>query len=60
MRLATYHDCNTTISRYFEQLKHENALLHSGTLPPFDQDHGLNVAYCCLCEAEHGWNYARQ
>jgi hypothetical protein len=36
MCLTTYDEHNTTISSELEQLKHENALLHSGTLPPLD------------------------
>jgi hypothetical protein len=60
MCLAAYNEHNTTISNELEQLKHKNALLHSGTLPPSDQDCELKVAYHHLREAEHGWNYARQ
>jgi cell division protein FtsB len=56
MRLTAYDEHNTAISRELEQLKHENALLHSGTLPPSDQDHNLKVVYHHLSEAEHGWN----
>jgi hypothetical protein len=39
---------------------HENATLHSGTLPPLGHDRELQVAYRHLSEAEHGWHYARQ
>jgi hypothetical protein len=60
MRLVAYNECNTIISRELEQLKHENALLYSSTLPPSDQDHELKVAYRHLSKAKHGWNYARQ
>jgi hypothetical protein len=60
MRLAPHDECNTTISCELEQLKHENVLLCSGTLPPSDQDHELKVVYRCLSKAEHGWNYAHQ
>jgi hypothetical protein len=42
------------------QPKHENALLHSGRIPPLDQDRELKVAYCRLNEVEQGWNYTRR
>jgi hypothetical protein len=29
-------------------------------LPPSDQDRELQVTYCRLSEAEHGWHYFRQ
>jgi hypothetical protein len=60
MHLTTYDEHNTCISRELEQLKQENALLYSGTLPPLDQERELKVAYCHLSEAEHAWNYTRQ
>jgi hypothetical protein len=60
MRFTAYNEHNTTISHELEQLKQENALLHSGTLPPSDQDQELKVAYRCLSEAKHGWNCTRQ
>jgi hypothetical protein len=60
MRLTTYDEHNTSISHELEQLKQENALFHSGTLPPSDQDHELKVAYRCLSEAKHVWNYTCQ
>jgi chromosome segregation ATPase len=60
MHLTAYDERNTTISHKLEQLKHENTLLHSGTLSPLDQDHELRVAYRRLSEAEHRWNYTRQ
>jgi hypothetical protein len=59
MHLTAYDEHNTVISCELEQLKHENALLCSGTLPPLDQDHELKVTYHHLSEAEHGWNYTR-
>jgi hypothetical protein len=49
--MAAYDEHNTTISRDLGQLKHENALFHSGTLPPLDDR---------LSEAEHGLNYTHQ
>jgi hypothetical protein len=33
---VAYDEHNTTISRELEKLKHGNALLHSGTVPPLD------------------------
>jgi alpha-D-ribose 1-methylphosphonate 5-triphosphate synthase subunit PhnH len=43
-----------------EELRQENAILHSGTLPPSDQDRELHVTYRHLSEAEHGWHSFRQ
>jgi hypothetical protein len=43
LRLTAYDEHNTAISHELEQLKHENGLLCSGTLPPSDQDHELKV-----------------
>jgi hypothetical protein len=60
MRLTAYDEHNTTISHELEQLKHENALLRSRTLPSSDPDHELKVAYRLLCEVEREWNYTRQ
>jgi hypothetical protein len=58
--MASYYEHNTSISHELGQLKHEDALLHSGTLPPLDQDCKWKVVYHCLSEAKHGWNYTRQ
>jgi hypothetical protein len=44
MRLTAYDKRNTAISHELEQLKHENALLCSSTLPPLDQHCELKVA----------------
>jgi hypothetical protein len=60
MRLSAYDEHNTAISQELEQLKQENALLHSGTLPPSDQDCELKVTYHRISEARHAWNYTRQ
>jgi hypothetical protein len=60
MRLTAYEEHVTTTSHKLERLRHENAVLRSGTLPPSDQDRELKVAYRYLSEAEHGWNYTRQ
>jgi hypothetical protein len=50
----------TFLERHVEGLRHENATLHSGTLPPLGQDRELQDAYRRLSEAEHGWHYTRQ
>jgi hypothetical protein len=60
MHLIAYDEHNTAISHELEQMKHENALLHSGTLPTSDQDRELKVVYCRLSKAEHRWNYSHQ
>jgi hypothetical protein len=60
MRLTTYDEHNTAISHELEQLKHENALLCSSTLPSSDPNRELKVAYRLLCEVKHKWNYTRQ
>jgi hypothetical protein len=60
MHLIAYDESNTAISHELEELKHENALLHSGTLPPLSQGRELKVAYHRLRDAEHGWNYDHQ
>jgi hypothetical protein len=50
----------TFLEQHVEGQRHENATLHSSTLPPSGQDHELQVVYRRLSEAEHGWHYARQ
>jgi hypothetical protein len=50
----------TFLEQHVEGLRHENATLCSGTLPPSGQDHELEVVYHRLSEAEHGWHYAHQ
>jgi hypothetical protein len=50
----------TFLEQHVEGLRHENATLHSGTLPPSGQDHKLQVTYRRLSEAEHWWHYSRQ
>jgi hypothetical protein len=47
------------LEQHVEGLKHENAILCSGTPPPLGQDCELQVAYHRLSEAEHRWHYAR-
>jgi hypothetical protein len=46
-----------SLEQHAEQLRHENAILRSGTLPPSEHDRVLQVVYCCLSEVEHGWHY---
>jgi hypothetical protein len=46
-----------SLEQHAEELRHENAILRSSTLPPLDQDHELQVAYCHLSKAEYGWHY---
>jgi hypothetical protein len=57
MLLTAYEDRATATSSEFERLRNENAVLHSSALSPSEQDRELQVAYCCLSEAEHRWNY---
>jgi hypothetical protein len=49
-----------SLEQHIEELRCVNATLCSGTPPPSDQDHELQVAYCRLSKAEHGWHYFRQ
>jgi hypothetical protein len=60
MHLTAYEEHDTAMSRELERLRHENAILRSGTLLPSDQDCELQVAYHHLSEAEHRWNYTCQ
>jgi hypothetical protein len=60
MHLIASEEHTTATSHELERLRHENAILHSGALPPLEQDHELKVAYRRLSEAEHGLNYTRQ
>jgi hypothetical protein len=46
-----------SLEQHTEELRCENTILCSGTLPPLDQDHELRVVYYRLSEAEHGWHY---
>jgi hypothetical protein len=39
------------------ELRHENAILRNGTLPPIDKDSELQVMYHRLSYVEHGWHY---
>jgi hypothetical protein len=48
------------LEQHIEELRRANAILHSGTPPPSDQDRELQVMYRRLSEAEHGWHYFRQ
>jgi hypothetical protein len=49
-----------SLEQHVEELRHANAILHNGTPPLLDQDHEIQVTYCRLSEAEHGWHYFRQ
>jgi hypothetical protein len=60
MHLIASEEHTTATSHELERLRHENAIHHSGALPPLEQDHELKVAYRRLSEAEHGLNYTRQ
>jgi hypothetical protein len=59
MLLTAYEKRTTAMLAEMEKLRHENAILHSSALSPSEQDHELQVAYCCLSEPERGWNYTR-
>jgi hypothetical protein len=54
------HLHSSSLEQHIEELRRANAILHSGTPPPLDQDHELQVTYHRLSEAEHGWHYFRQ
>jgi hypothetical protein len=60
MRLTAYEEHGTATSHELERLRHETAILHSDACPQSEQDCELQVTYCRLCEAEHGWNCTRQ
>jgi hypothetical protein len=49
-----------SLEQHVEELRHANTILRSGTPPPSDQDHELQVMYHRLSEAEHGWHYFYQ
>jgi hypothetical protein len=51
---------SSSLEQHVEELRHANAILHSGMPPPSDQDRELQVAYRRLSEAEHRWHYFRQ
>jgi hypothetical protein len=46
-----------SLEQHAEELRHENAILCSGTLPSSYHNRVLQVMYRYLSEAEHGWNY---
>jgi hypothetical protein len=50
----------SSLEQHIEELRCANAILRSGTPPPSDQDHELQIMYRRLSEAEHGWHYFRQ
>jgi hypothetical protein len=49
-----------SLGQHVEELRRANAILHSGTPPPSDQDRELQVTYRRLSDAEHRWHYFRQ
>jgi hypothetical protein len=55
-RLTAYKESATAAASEVERLRHENAILHSGTHPPSEQDHELQEVYHRLSNIEHGWN----
>jgi hypothetical protein len=54
-----YKESATAATGEIKRLRHENAILHSGVHPPSEQDRELKEVYCCLGNAEHGWNHTR-
>jgi hypothetical protein len=54
------HLHSSSLEQHVEELRHANAILCSGTLPPSNQDRELQVMYHPLSEAEYGWHYFRQ
>jgi hypothetical protein len=50
----------TLLEQHVDGLRHENAILRSGTLSLSGQDRELQVVYHRLSKAEHRWHYARQ
>jgi hypothetical protein len=60
MRLTTYEEHATNTAHELERVRHENAVLRSGALPPLKLDHKLQVTYHRHSEGEHVWNYTRQ
>jgi hypothetical protein len=54
------HLHSSSLEQHVEELRRANAILCSGTPPPSDQDHELQVVYRRLSEAEHEWHYFRQ
>jgi hypothetical protein len=45
------------LEQHVKELRRAKAILRSGTPPPSDQDHELQVVYRRLSEAKHGWHY---
>jgi hypothetical protein len=54
------HLHSSSLEQHVEELRCANAILHSDTPPPSDQDRELQVMYRHHNEAEHGWHYFRQ
>jgi hypothetical protein len=57
MRLTAYEESATATTYEIERLRHENAILCNGALPPSEQDRELHEIYRRLSDIEHGWNY---
>jgi hypothetical protein len=60
MTVMRQHLHSSSLEQHVEELRGANAILHSSTPPPSDQDHELQVTYRHLSEAEYGWHYFRQ
>jgi hypothetical protein len=58
-RLTTYKESATAATHKIERLRHENAILHSGTRPPSEQDRELKEVYHRIGNTGHGWNHTR-
>jgi hypothetical protein len=57
MHLTAYKESATAATHEIERLRHENAILRSGSRPPSEQDRELQEVYRRLNNAEHGWNH---
>jgi hypothetical protein len=52
--LTAYKESATAATREIERLRHENAILRSGSRPPSELDHELQEVYRRLSNTEHG------
>jgi hypothetical protein len=52
--IMRHHLHSISLEEHVEELRHANAILHSGMPPPSNQDRELQVTYRHLSEAEHG------
>jgi hypothetical protein len=55
--LTAYEVSATATAHEIEKLRHENAILRSGTHPPSELDRELQEVYHHLSDTEHWWNY---